>query len=295
MAKDNSNSQGLILRMYPTINIQPLKTWSSYLGVSLGLSLVDESEMGSWDDLVFNSEANWCKCVIHWGKRTHCWAYSPTWHGALSLRSVLETRPISWGFFLFTTVHSPSSFATSSSLSCWNSSGCFSVEACKDGYSLKTSQSIGHQQGSNLHCCSCMVSPRGNPSKLRTAKSLSNRATFMGLSSICFSFLFFLDINWGHRVSKLRQKENVQFWVSPLDPSLSSFAPGLRQACGIPWCVPKLLFQIQSSHTVDKNAALFHGGSRLDSISATQLYTFPQNWDRCPTIYSSQCPLPLHQ
>ena len=41
MAKDNSNSQGLILRVYPTINIQPLKhDLAIYLGVSLGLSLL---------------------------------------------------------------------------------------------------------------------------------------------------------------------------------------------------------------------------------------------------------------
>ena len=33
-----------------------------------------------------------------------------------------------------------------------------------------------------LLCCSCMASPRGNPSRLRAAKSTSNTATFIGLS-----------------------------------------------------------------------------------------------------------------
>ena len=40
-----------------------------------------------------------------------------------------------------------------------------------------------------LLCCSCMVSPRGNPSKLRTAKSPSNRVTFIGLLAIFNLFL----------------------------------------------------------------------------------------------------------
>ena len=65
MTKDNTNSQGLMLRVYPTIKHTITKTWSSYfLGLSLGLSLLAMGD--AWAlEMIWCCNGSWCSCVIH--------------------------------------------------------------------------------------------------------------------------------------------------------------------------------------------------------------------------------------
>ena len=70
---------------------------------------------------------NWCCCTVHFvltgARGLTVDIFSRTCRGALSLRSLLGTHAESLRFFFFTTVHLPSPFAISSSLSGWDDSG----------------------------------------------------------------------------------------------------------------------------------------------------------------------------
>ena len=125
ITRDNTNSQGLILRVYPTIKHRVTKS-SYFLGLSLGLSLFTMGD--AWAlELFWCWDTNWCCCTVHFvltgASGLTVDIFSHTCRGALSLRSILGTHAGSWRFLLFTTVHLPSPFAISSSLSGWDDSG----------------------------------------------------------------------------------------------------------------------------------------------------------------------------
>ena len=120
MTRGNTNSQGLILRVYPTIKHWVTKS-SYFLGLSvftMGDELLSSSGVETWTGAAALStlfSLGQEDSLLH--------IFSHTCHGALSSRSLLGTRAESWRFLLFTTVHLPLPFAISSSLSGWDDSG----------------------------------------------------------------------------------------------------------------------------------------------------------------------------
>ena len=65
MTKDNTNSQGLILRMYPTIKHTLTKTWSTEL-LLRSESRSESVSNGRWAlEMIWCCDGSWCSCFIH--------------------------------------------------------------------------------------------------------------------------------------------------------------------------------------------------------------------------------------
>ena len=73
MTRDNTNSQVLILRVYPTIKHTVTKS-SYFLGLSIGLSLFTMGDgLLSFSGVVMLTHH---PLHSHWDKSTHWWTYS---------------------------------------------------------------------------------------------------------------------------------------------------------------------------------------------------------------------------